>query len=593
MFLLIFLSLGIFSQSSIVFSIKDKDTKEPLPFCSVAIKGTTRGGVTNLEGNVRLSLNLEKDTLEIFYLGYENTVIATKTLINAPTVFLTRKSFILNEVEIFSDDDYLFDIVNKCRKQLLKNKTITLSKVYHGIETTSNNLPLELVECYNNSKIEGVNVKNLYFKNGRVCLNNQNKYFTSITSSIIITLLNLTKTNIYFPNQILQFRKQNMKKYFRISLISVTDDYFNIGFSPKILDGNYFEGELWIDIKDYKLLKTKFNIVIAKTHPFIPIQIDSISNVSIEIIENFIKKNKKILPEYLIFNYSFQGSNTNDTNNVFNINSKCLTYLYDYDKPFILPFFDYNQNVSDYDKIAIIPYNEIFWNNTAPFLLTESQKEKLDFFAKFQNYSINNINDFEELFLLQIASLENKKDKYFLHFWDNKKRLKFNDFTLIYSATISTDGEEQKKKMKEMLIKHKFVVQILLDIVELQDSLSWKSYTVFDETKSFYYETFNENSNTWLNIFFDLCEIERLKMEDKLQKNHSSISEITAIYNETKENINKLSTLYFYDTFFGKEKKDLIKWNKIVREKLEIDNIQYFIEYNTMIKKIMEENNKE
>lgn len=118
-----------FSQNTINGVIRDAKTGEALPFSSIAVKSTARGTIANAEGYFTLASNLNKDTLVFSYLGFEALEIPAKELIRIKTILLKRKDILLQEVVVHSNDDYLYEILNQCRKNLLKYHNDKVSKV--------------------------------------------------------------------------------------------------------------------------------------------------------------------------------------------------------------------------------------------------------------------------------------------------------------------------------------------------------------------------------------------------------------------------------------------------------------------------------
>ena len=252
-------------------------------------------------------------------------------------------------------------------------------------------------------------------------------------------------------------------------------------------------------------------------------------------------------------------------------------YFYDYENSFVIPYFTFigNSGWDDYKYMQVIPFNKVFWEHNNVMLLTESQKENIKLLGKdITTYEYNSENDYGYGFLSGLINwdkdkqyapdeltpfLRNRFFKISYVFWDKDDRLIFK--------------EDNKEKVHE---KYKITIQILLDIVELEDSILWKSYTIFDSFDSFFYEEFNENFFAWLNIYFDLCEIKRREMEEKIRENHKTVQEITEIYNETKKEIENMRKQYFFETELGLDIPSLKKYNKIVKEKLNIDNYEMF-----------------
>lgn len=82
----------------------DKETREPLPFASVGIKGKPIGTITNLEGKFDFHFPAEfrNETLVISMLGYQNFEAPVWTLIDVPEteIFLTKSTTVLKTVVV-------------------------------------------------------------------------------------------------------------------------------------------------------------------------------------------------------------------------------------------------------------------------------------------------------------------------------------------------------------------------------------------------------------------------------------------------------------------------------------------------------------
>jgi len=58
-------------------------------------------------------------------------------------VFLEKKDVLLQELTVHAYDEFLYDLMEKCRKKLLKCKSERVAKVYYGIETYTKEQPVE------------------------------------------------------------------------------------------------------------------------------------------------------------------------------------------------------------------------------------------------------------------------------------------------------------------------------------------------------------------------------------------------------------------------------------------------------------------
>jgi len=106
------------------------------------------------------------------------------------------------------------------------------------------------------------------------------------------------------------------------------------------------------------------------------------------------------------------------------------------------------------------------------------------------------------------------------------------------------------------------------------DAFSFRSFTVFDEKKTHFHLPDEPETKAFLNIFFDLCEIERRKMEKTLNTGDYAISQIDSVYRTTLNGMNQTTAKYLEEAKLGKNKKALLKWNAFVLENLDIDNLK-------------------
>jgi len=584
--------------------VKDLQTKEPLGFCNIAVKGCKKGVITNIEGVFSITIDASKDVLLISYLGYEAQSIQASKLLQKHEIYLQRKELLLKEVIIHSNDEYLYDIIEKCRKNLLKNTAERTSKLYFGLETRSKLLsveypidnnwtnmdidtnllkekPVELLECYYNAQLKGSSVDELGFKNGRTALASNDNYFVNMGSSKAICEISLTNDNEMFPEIPFQLNKRGLRKNFFIELGYFDGKNYNIKFHPKNNSRNSFSGEAWIESETYNLLKINLKAENTDIHPFLPeFPRDSICNVSFDICNTYKSDDELTFPDHFIFNYSITYRSRKDTvflyrkNMVSEIKSKSIMYFYDYDKPFILPYFEYTDMFfgrDDYQKISFIPYNEAFWNSNHVMIQTEKQKQDYGLLSNQGELIDYREGNYSSNFLAHLPGRDSISGhlEFYYPFWNSRKRgvpkLKSDNFKTYSKEKINSSIKSDLYKLK---------VQILLDIVESGDSLLCKSYTVFDSEQTYYHLPLNFYSNAFFNIYFDIWEIERRKMQDKLNASNLKLSQINEIYNTTIEYLNTFSENYIKEVNVGENEKMLKKWNDYVFEKLDIDNMK-------------------
>jgi hypothetical protein len=377
--------------------VEDSKTNEPLPYCSISIKGTQKGTITNGEGVFSIPVNLNTDTLIFSYVGYDTQKIPSKWVYQNKVVFLKGKDVLLQEVTIHATDDFLYTILDQCRKNLLKDQTRQIAKVYYGLETQTKDRPIEMLECYYNGYLNGTALDKILLKNGRIGLAElENRYFLTLNTSKAISSIELTRKNDDYPLIPLQFNKRELKKYFILKQEYSDGKLSEIKFTPRTDQNRRFSGEVWIDSKTFFLLKINLTIKNALKHPFLPLfQMDSIKNVDLSVSYTYKQEDTKTVLNTINFNYNITYKSVRDSISALvpfiitrDISAKGIMYFYDYNHPFILPYFDYDDGFDDYSKMSIIPYNVVFWKNNNTLVLTQKQKENLGFFAH-EGYLVN------------------------------------------------------------------------------------------------------------------------------------------------------------------------------------------------------------
>ena len=597
-YILVLLLSSFYCNSQIIIqgTVKDFKSGSPLAYVSVAVKGSKYGGITNEDGVFKISVLSEKDNLILSYIGYKVKIIPASLLMQNSTILLESTDIQLNEIVIHSDDEYLYNIFENCRKKIKKSGN-HIAKVYFQLETDLQNQPVELLECYYNGYIKEYYIENLQLKNGRIALSktDYNGMFLSLNSSKAICDLKLTENNDNLPSLPLQFNKLKLKKSYKLKRLFVNGDnnMYHIEFIPYDSSGSFFKGEIWIDKETSLIMKIKLVAENVNVHPFIPIVAGSasINNVSIYITQSYIKNNNLSLPEHVDFKYSFNYNAITDSAKrvenslpvTDNINTSCIMYFYDYEKPFI-SHYKYPLNQNDYLEITSIPYIDYYWENNNSLIFTEKQKQTLDYFKK-NGLLINfdkkiNFND-NKFFFVDIEK-QNMYPK--LNYFGNSKTLWSENGRWIIKQDEHTRDSLIKRAIEHPVLpsnQYKLQDQLFLDVNNNGDSIQHYSAIIFDTYETFYNLPKEHYTDCFINIYFDICEIERRKMEKILCSNNYSAKQIDSIYKQTLKNMEIQTSLYLKQVQMGKNSRSLYKWNEYVVDNLNIDNIKIFdIKFN-------------
>ncbi len=575
------------AQISPAGQVKDAVSGQALPFGSVVVTGNMRGTITDENGFFQLNNLKETDTLFFSYLGYQGLVIPAGEAVKRRIFSLAPLDVALSEVLILEDKS-LYNLVASCRDNLVKTYSTQQSKAYYKIASESNHQPVELVEAYYNAKLTGEKIDYLDFKTGRAVLDTvDGNYWNSMDISKVISQFDLCEINPYLPYNPLNFRKAKLKELYHFKLIYSDESHYQLEFTPNQNPEDYFRGKIWISRDNHQLLKIQLQVNNTSRYPFAPMSsCDSIKQVNLAFTSTYqlVEDKSRLVSTYFDYDLMYH-SNRDSTCPLFiqyripppykktirPISSRMLLYLYDYEELFILPYFEYPvDRVSDYLLILIMPYHERFWNDN-PSILTNEQKSMLSgeddrsnlfYLGERQNGLSRHSGEYDFSKGLNLARF---------HFWNNDKRIIINGgWQAARDRDISWENVQALKR-------YDLYAQILLDVNPIGDSIYTQSCAVFDSWRSYFIFQEDDYTDIFINLFFDICEIERREMQQKLDNQRLSIYEIDKLFANTKAHMQELTTQYLKEVDRGANLLQLQKWNHYVEEKLGINNMKMFM----------------
>ena len=574
-FLLIILPVLAFGQKGRVI---DSDSGEPLPFSSIGLKNSSFGTIANEDGYFRINFAGAGDTLVFSYLGYSSREIALKDIGNV--VKLRRKALELTTFTVSADSDPYFDILVKCRKEL-KKKTHHECRAYLEMHTDVLNSPGEVIEMYYNADVRSGNLYNLTYKSGRQGIAKiDNSYFLSLSTTGIFQSFKLVEGDLNMPTNPLELSKGKMKKIYHLSLLSSGDNdpYFHILFEPKTDSLQTFSGEIYIDKESYRPVEVKLHIENARVKPFVPIfPSDSLVDIEMNITQRFEDFDGDLVPSLLRFSYSFDSYTPiygdkpigkNNLKKIKPVQSDGILYYYKYGKPFIEPVFHYNAELNDYQKIQNTPYNSSFWALSSVLIQSERMEESLAFFEKNGRLHNHSETIHDKLFRGMGSVMDHTNP-----FWSDTLRLRFDEE---FKKTLEAERFESRYVVPDRA-KYELDVEIYLDIVQTEDTLVYYTETVFDVFESYYNLPGDSQTNPFVNIYFDLAEVERRQMEDEIEKLKSPTPEdILAIHNRSMQKLKWQWEVYLDESESGSDYDILLEYNERIQQALGVDNFEIF-----------------
>lgn len=573
LFVLIFiLSNQIFGQlREIEGKIVDESTSEEIPFANIQNRSLRKGTISNADGFFKISVEKWTDTIWIHSVGFKSQ----KLVLDEKTAFYVvkmRESITeLGEVTITPNENIqLFHLLEACRTN--PNKIKQEAKSYYELKTVIDDKQVELVEGFFNVGLSGYELSCQELKAGRIAMqtyDEQMRLFVSAESSKAILLSKVMNETDYFPLSPLSMNFKKMRRGFYLNLdrkyLDDNQDSITVmNYSPKVRSGNYFKGKIWLNTTRNRLVKQTMDCEDCKIHPFLPLfESDSILKVNLQITKTFGPKDEKQLFNHVDFNYEIayksRFGKTGEKNYL--IKTNALLYAYDYNETFFIPKFEFDKKASDYRKIFSIPSNDFFWKYNDEYRLNDHQNSNLAFFS--DPASMTNTN------------YASKKDTPLKKGFFQEPYIRWSTNRIIFKESIP-DSLLDPTKVGLTDRNYNLSVKVFLDMNSYQDSTNILTCTIFDPYESYYLLPIDTVTHCFINIYFDLVEIERRKLELTLKNKVLTREELNEKYDEFIRACDLMKENYFKSVDHGRNKTQLIKWNTLVKSELHIDNVEIF-----------------
>lgn len=278
--------LAFTQQKTVTGYVKTENTKEPVPFANISIKGTTIGVASNWDGYFSIDANIG-DTILLSSIGYIPQKIVAQSHTQIPvTVYLEQNYFSLDEIKVKPNKDFSKEVLKKIQKHKKENhkevlstkdyKDFTKTTIYIALDSTSqsgqyfnkignvtvkiddenlNYTPIYVAQEANN--IEN-NVPTLLYNQKEAILPKLNETIESLMSQYLLVQLDLYEDQIYIFDKGFVSPLNNVGGlYYNIcfSDSNIVDDkvVYNFSFYPRNKYAPLFTGEFSVNKKNYSL----------------------------------------------------------------------------------------------------------------------------------------------------------------------------------------------------------------------------------------------------------------------------------------------------------------------------------------------------
>jgi len=292
-----------------------------------------------------------------------------------------------------------------------------------------------------------------------------------------------------------------------------------------------------------QLLKVSLEIQKTKKHPFKALHgNDTIVNMDLALNLDFEMVNNKSEWSSVDFDYTINYYSAH-SKSYFQAKSSAYMYAYAKDESFFIPLFDLPYDLNDYRKISIVNYNEFFWNCNDEFKLA-TKKDAIEKFI-FEEANLANDNLFKP----------NKKYGFKRGLFEHP----YSNWAIHRIQVLESDSTIEQDALAPTLQADMYNLnfQLYLDYAKCGDSVSVRTMAKFDPYGSFYRLDFDTNAMAFVNMYFDLYEIERLNLEKNL-KGLTDEAQIKAEFKKAKDQIMVEEQEFKRDTDRGTNERCLL-----------------------------------
>ncbi len=566
---IIFLSIALMNvlnaQKNIRAYVIDESTKESIPYAHVIKTIDKTGTITNDDGYFEIRCNKE-DTLKISFLGYQDKFIPAAEIQNKAKIELSISTATIDQVTVYANNDFLYDMVDDVKKNIKKEKHVSKSKAYLFTSSKNDSLTLEVSELFYNASTKNRSIESLVYKNGRsyVLQTSNGGYFININISKSISMYSLLDKHDLFPTNPLELSKRKLKKLYKLEVSNRLDDLLEIKFTPKKDRKNLFSGSMWVHPNRNVLKKIELFSDGRGNKLFEGLHVIDINKINFSLILSYETEQNFSQLNFIKLNYNAEVSNHLDE--TFTVNTESILHLYDHNDQFFVPKIEYPEKISDYRLMTINP-DTIIWNDLKKQNQIKHSQQQKDL---LQNIKSNGKN-FKEM----VPDKENFFESSYEQ-WSPKNRILLKKNTKKIRLENSHDFKNRIAKTNFLSDKLEIETVLYLDILKTNDGFLFESSAIMDPYKTFNYLEVDDALLAYANIYFDLAEHFRRRLMNELETQDHSLKEIEEIYKKINKELSEWQAELKKEAFAGRNLARLKEWNTLIVDELGINNFDLF-----------------
>jgi hypothetical protein len=552
------MALAMQGQTTVIARVVDAADRQPLPYATVAIQGTTRGTITNREGWFSLPVEGPRDSLRFSFVGYRTLVLPFNIALDGQDIRLERAVQELGEAVIRPGEDLYARVV--AASNWLRRAPEVDTKLFFSLETHSDEQPVELLHAYYNATFRAAILKKLTFKQGFIGIAPKgDRHFINYNTAGAFVLMDIHATAGLFPPSPLEHTTaRGLKQHFSVEMLSRgegPDAVDHLLISPRDSSTGAFRTELWLVPGGTVVRAVELACINCSPQPFIPLfDHGRIDTVDLRYRQTW-STTKRPVPEVIELNYSvaYTGRDFSDR-----MNTKAIMHAFEQGNSFIPTLFPWRMGMEEYPSIAWMPMDTVFWERMNPPLPTDQQARDRAFIMK---------NDIRRNGWFDSLRLDHHHLRPRYVAWSAENAV---DSTYLWNSL--PHHEAASKKLPAVRLR----THLYLDMDTTGGAFTHRSIAVLDAGGSwFLYRPWENFFDAFINIYFDLCEIERRAMEERLDAPGMTLEKARRIHDEHTQRMRDQQRRMWVTVW--PQWENLMNWNRVVRNALQVDRIHELI----------------
>ncbi|MCB0794419.1 MAG: carboxypeptidase-like regulatory domain-containing protein [Flavobacteriales bacterium] len=544
----------IAAQHVIEARVIDGASSEPLPYATVLLNGKSKGTISNAEGRFRVPLGSASDSLRVSYVGYRPVMVPLSIALDGKDILMDRTVHELGEAVIRPGEDPYKRFV--AASNWMRRAPEVSSKLYFGLETHSDDIPVEVMEGYFNATFKAAVLRSLRYKQGIIGLAPKaGRHFINYNTASALVFLDIHGRQPWFPTSPFSFNTiRELRTHYSVEWVSTgtgSEGVDQLVAVPREGNAGAFKAFLWLVPGRPTARALELQCINCARHPLVPL----FDHGRIDTVDLRYKQiwsmNGPAMPEVIQVDYTVAY-----TDPAFHDRYRTSVVLYAYDRgqQFIPTLFPWKNGLNEYPMIAWMPRDTAFWERMSPPVPTERQTRDREIVLR---------NDVTRNAWFDSLRLDHHHLRPHYLAWSKDLWV---DSTHLSGVPVDRPNDGRSPPNVQLR------THLYLDMDTTGGTLHHRTLAVLDAQASWYLYPWEPWASAYCTLFLDLCEIERRALEERLNEPGMTLSRARQLHKEHTQRMKDEQKRFLMAV--ESQLIQLRSWNVRVRETLGVDRLR-------------------